>query len=94
MSDLLTIISAISTVYWLITIINSEFLPKNIGEIIYSIKNGTVKAWRLMHPFLILIWYYDPQSWWKVLIMMVIVENSVKIATPIADWIFLKLRIQ
>lgn len=91
MNDLLTVIGSISTVYWLITIINSEFLPKSLGEIIYSFKNGTVKAWRILHPILILLWYYEPQSWWKIIIMMVTIELSFHIATPIANWVCNKL---
>lgn len=93
MNEPLTLIGSISTVYWLITFIKPEFLP-NYTEVISSIKNGTVKAWRIMHPFLILIWYYYPNCWWKVLIMILAIECSVKIAKPIADWIFAKLGIQ
>lgn len=94
MNNLLSTIGTICTVYTLISIFNSNFLPKNLEEIIYSFKNGTVKAWRILHPLLLLLWCYEPQNWWKVLIMMITIENSVKIGTPIANWIVLKLRIQ
>lgn len=93
MNEPLTIIGTISTVYSLISFIDSEFLP-NFKEVIYSIKNGTVKAWRILHLILVLMWYYEPQNWWKVVIIMITIECSVIIAKPIANWIFAKLGIQ
>jgi hypothetical protein len=93
MNEPLTLIGSISTVYWLISFIDSEFLP-NFKEVIYSIQYGTVKAWRILHLILVLMWYYEPSYWLKVLTMMLAVECSVKIAKPIVDWIFAKLGIQ
>lgn len=91
MKETLDVLGEIATVYWLMSFALHNFLPIRTEEIIFSIKNGTVHAWRIFHPLLILIWYYEPQIWWKVLIMLLTVELSVIIATPIANWTCKKL---
>lgn len=90
MNDSLTIISSIATAYWLINSLRPGFLP-NGPEVLSSIKNGTVKAWRTMHPVLLLICLSEPQMWWRVAIMMISIELSFIIVTPIVNRVFNKL---
>lgn len=90
MINLFLAIGYIATFYWLITFISPKFLP-NGPEVLSSIKNGTVKAWRIMHPILILICLSEPQMWWRVAIMMISIELSFIIVTPIVNRVFNKL---
>jgi len=62
--------------------------PKEFFNCYFKAK---VKAYRIIYPVLLILLTLEPQSWWKVLIMVITVESSVKIATPIANWTCSKL---
>lgn len=71
-----------------------NYFTKSHADFFYAFINAEVKAYRIIYAVLLILLTLEPQSWWKVLIMMVTVESSVKIATPIANWTCVKIGIQ
>jgi hypothetical protein len=88
---MLEMILTIIGVHQILLAIIPNSLPEGIKEFIRFYFKAEVKAYRIFYPVLIILLTLEPQSWWKVLIMVVLIENSVRIATPIANWTCSKL---
>lgn len=87
----LMMVLTIFGVYQILLAISPNLLPTGIKDFFRSYFKAEVKAYRIFYPILIILLTLEPLIWWKVLIMVIAIEYSVKIATPIANWTCLKL---
>lgn len=82
----------ILSVYGLILKLTPTFLPASIKDFVLCYTSADVKAFRIFYPILFLLFIAEPQLWWKIGVLVITIEYSIKIATPIADWVLEKVK--
>ncbi|MEN9442539.1 MAG: hypothetical protein RLZ33_2616 [Bacteroidota bacterium] len=71
---------------------NNQFNPTSLKEFLKCYTSVDVKAFRIFYPILFLLFIAEPQLWWKIGVMVIMIEYSMKFATPIADWVLEKAK--